>query len=178
MNPIPPPQDRPSFWKTTGGVLTAAGTFIAAVAGLITALAATGVFHPSAGSPPSSSSSAISSPPISSSAQSPSPVVDTSPAAPARASIVLVYSGDSLACSLQLDFLLSGQSIQPTGNRYTVRNVDTGPQQYSVAGTISCPTAGFCTADGSGTIDVVDGHSYQVRWLNTAVGSCDVTLNG
>lgn len=55
MNPIPPQQDRPSFWKTTGGVLTAAGTFLGTVGGLVTALAATGVFHSSGGSLPSSS---------------------------------------------------------------------------------------------------------------------------
>ena len=105
-------------------------------------------------------------------------MVDTSTAAPGRASIVLVYSGDTQGCSLQLDFLIGGQSVQPTSNRYTVPNVQTGPQQYSVAGTISCPALGFCTADGSGVINVVPAHSYAVSWLNSAVGSCDVTLNG
>jgi hypothetical protein len=178
MNPTPPQEERSSFWRTVPGVLTATGTFIAAIGTLIGALAAAGVFQTAGDSTPSSSASSTTTSPAASSSQTPSPVVDSSSAPPGRASIVLVYNGDTQGCSLQLDFLIGGQSVQPTGNRYTVPNVETGPQQYSVAGTISCPTLGFCTADGSGVINVVPAHSYAVSWLNSAVGSCDVTLNG
>jgi hypothetical protein len=94
-----------------------------------------------------------------------------------RTSIDLVYTGDNLGCLLQLIVQIGRQTVQPTGNRFTVRNVQTGVQQYAIRGSISCVSAGVCTATGSGRIDVVDGHNYFVRWLNTAVGACDVTLN-
>jgi hypothetical protein len=53
--------------------------------------------------------------------------------------------------------------------------VQIGGQQYVFRGSISWPS-GTYQATGSGVIDVVDRHTYFVRWLNTATGICDVTL--
>jgi hypothetical protein len=67
--------------------------------------------------------------------------------------------------------------MQPTGNQYAVRDVQTGAQQYNISGSISCATAGVCNASGSGTVNVTEGRTYLITWLNTAVGGCDVTLH-
>ena len=95
----------------------------------------------------------------------------------ARASIDLVYDDQGLGCNLQLVVKVGSQSVQPTGSRYAMRHVETGLQSYTVRGGIACPTLGVCTASGSGRIDVAEGRSYVVSWLNTGIGSCEVSLN-
>lgn len=57
-----------------------------------------------------------------------------------------------------------------------MNGVETGTQQYAIRGSINCQTVGTCTAHGSGNIDVAEGRSYAITWANTALGSCDVTL--
>jgi len=167
MTPTPTPPERTSFWKSTAGLLTALATFIAAVGTLIGALAAAGVLHPSS----STSSSPTSSSPTSSSptSSSPPPRVDF-------VSIDLVYLGDRLGCTLNLIVQVGKQSAQPFGNRYTMHDVETGTQNYEIRGAITCPTVGRCDAHGSGSVDVAEGRSYNITWLNTSLGSCDVTL--
>jgi hypothetical protein len=93
------------------------------------------------------------------------------------ASIDLVYTGDQYGCVLNLVVEVGAQTVQPSGSRFTVRNVQPGVQQYEVRGSISCATIGNCAANGSGVVDVTDGDQYYVTWLNTTVGGCDVTLN-
>ncbi|MBV9163121.1 MAG: hypothetical protein JO309_06450 [Pseudonocardiales bacterium] len=93
-----------------------------------------------------------------------------------RASIDLAYPGDRFGCWLQLIVQIDDQTAQPNSNRFMMRNVLVGPQEYAITGSISCAVAGVCAATGSGIIDVVNNQSYLVSWLNTAVGRCQVTL--
>lgn len=57
-----------------------------------------------------------------------------------------------------------------------VDNVLTGAQSYTVTGSITCPTLGFCSAEGSGVIDVAQGRSFMVVWQNTDFALCSVAL--
>jgi hypothetical protein len=164
-----------SFWKTAPGIITAVAGFLTAVAALVGALAAAGVIGPSS-SPQTSTASA--EPPTT----SPTTTFDTPapapPPEPERAAVDLVYTGDQYGCALHLTIQIGEQTVIPTGSRFTVRNLLLGPQDYSVRGTISCPAAGVCSADGAGVIDVADGSEYYVSWLLTTTGGCDVALNG
>jgi hypothetical protein len=171
-----PTNESRSFWSTMPGILTAVGTVVTAIATLIGALAAAGVLGRGTTSTAGTAVAPVASQPANNerpttTTTSPKPAVD-------RGSIDLVYTGDNLGCVLTINVRIGGQTVQPTGNRYTVRNVATGSQQYSIQGTISCTAAGVCNASGSGVVDVIDGGSYFVRWLNTSVGRCDVTLDG
>ncbi|CUU59916.1 hypothetical protein Ga0074812_13340 [Parafrankia irregularis] len=179
-----------------GSVLIIAAAVVTAIGTLIGGLGAAGAFGGGRRSPitvsPVASQSTVTTTPATDSPTSPPPTTPptTRPArttapAPAessapstrqRASIRLVYEGDVFGCGLQLAVRVGGQTVFPSGRSYVVENVRTGEQEYSVQGTISCPTAGFCQASGTGTIDVVDGESYRVGWLNVAVGTCTVTL--
>lgn len=159
----------PTSNSTTGIVTTAAG-LIAAVGALIGGLAAAGVFSHNASPPP---------PPVSSgSTSSRTNSNSTSSSTPNLASIDLVYSGDTLGCVLQLTVQIDGQSALPTESRFTIHNVQTGAQQYTVRGRISCAAAGTgtCTATGSGVLDIENGRTYFVTWANTSPGACDVVL--
>lgn len=98
------------------------------------------------------------------------------PQANERGEVNLVYTGDTFGCSLRLTVKIGDQSAFPEGNSYVMRNVELGLTEYSVRGAISCTSLGNCEATGSGTIDVDDGSSYHVSWLNTSVGHCDVTI--
>ena len=165
-----------SFWKTVPGILTAVGGFLTAVAALIGALAAAGVIGPNASPSPVSPSS----PPATGSTAAPSSPTDSPEPPepePELASIDLVYTGDQYGCTLHLTVQVDGQTVLPSGNRFTIRNLPKGVQDYSIRGTISCLTVGSCTATGSGAIEVVVGHTYYVSWLNTTAGGCDVALN-
>jgi len=92
------------------------------------------------------------------------------------ATIQLRYPGDYGRCSLSLRISIGDKSFTPTSNLFTVRNVPTGDQNYQINGQIACPFVGMCVAHGSGSINVADGGTYDVGWLNTAIGQCDVGL--
>lgn len=169
MSLKPSPPERTSFWKSTAGMLTALGTFIAAIGTLVGALAAAGVLRQNNPPPPGSSSIASSSSISSSISSSPEPTAE-------HASIDLLYRGDRYGCALYLIVQVGSQSAEPSGSRFTMQNVETGVQKYAIRGSITCPTVGQCSARGSGSIDVAEGHSYAIVWLNTGVGNCDVTL--
>ena len=163
MEPRTPRNDSPSFWSTLPGLLTAIAGVLTAIATLVGALVAAGVIGPR---PPAPTPNPTSGPAPSS----------TSPS-PAEASINVAYTGDPLGCLLQLSIRIDGQTAQPTGTQYTITNVPTGVQPYDIRGAISCTAAGVCQANGSGQIDVADGRTYFISWLNTAVGACAVTLH-
>jgi hypothetical protein len=186
MYPTPPPPERQPerqpFLKTTTGVLTAAGTFIAAMAGLIGALTAAGIFDQGSTPTPVPQGTSNTIPttlaeqPQSSSQQpSPSPAPIPSPSSN-RASINLVYQDDSRGCALQLVVQVGSQSVEPTGNVYSMSNVETGVQQYAIGGVITCSiTPGACYAQGTGSVDVAEGRTYYVTWQGTDDG-CYVAL--
>jgi hypothetical protein len=185
MEPTAPTNGATSFWKTLPGILTAVAAFVTAVGTLIGALAAAGALdrgqQPAAGSAsvpaPSSSTTAAPEPPPTVVPGPPTAVPAPQTSAVALASIDIVYTGDQYGCVLNLVFEVGGQTVQPSGSRFPVRNVQPGVQQYEVRGSISCATLGNCAANGSGVVDVNDGDEYYVTWLNTSIGGCDVTLN-
>ncbi|WP_076825181.1 hypothetical protein [Frankia sp. CcI49] len=179
-----------------GSVLIIAAAVVTAIGTLIGGLGAAGAFGGGRRSPvtvspvanqPTVTATPATDPPVSPSPTTPpttrpprtttTPATESStPSTRQRASIRLVYEGDVFGCGLRLAVHVGGQTVFPSGPSYVMENVRTGEQEYSVQGTISCPTAGFCQASGTGTIDVVDGESYRVGWLNVAVGTCTVTL--
>lgn len=184
MQPTTPAGGSTSFWRTLPGLLTALAALLTAIGTLVAALATAGFFDTAA------NGSGPTAPPVTSTSEAPppepppEPTQESSPEPPPEpatvaadlAAIDLVYSGDAYGCVLQITVDVGGRSAQPTGNRFTMREVPTGPQDYAISGTISCAVAGFCTASGEGVIDVVDGRSYSVSWQNTGIGQCRVSL--
>jgi hypothetical protein len=164
-----------SFWKTAPGIITAVAGFLTAVAALVGSLAAVGVIGPTSSPPTTTTSTGTSS---STPTSTPVPPTTVPLPEPELASVDLVYTGDQYGCALHLTFEIDEQTVIPTGNRFSVRNLSPGARDYSVRGTISCPQAGVCTASGAGVIDVADGREYYVSWLVTTAGGCDVALNG
>jgi hypothetical protein len=169
-----------SFWSTGAGVLTAVAAFVTAIATLIGALAAAGVFEGDPG--PKKQEQVAAGPDSNSSGSQRTPQIDpvvgasNGGADPDRVSVDLVYAGDYYGCSLQFTVDIGGQTAHPTGNRFTIKNVPTGPQSYAIQGGITCASVGSCAATGSGVVDVAEDAEYNVTWLNTAYGQCDVTL--
>jgi hypothetical protein len=159
-------QPRKSFWTTIPGIITGTTAFLTAIAGLIAALSSVGLIG---GKPNPENFGSYQT-------GGQSPVVTTAAPAARNADVDLVYLGDNYGCNLQIVVNIGGQTAQPTGNRYTISNVPVGDQHYTVRGTITCATVGQCAASGSGNLTVMDGAEYDVVWLNTAVGRCDVTL--
>lgn len=89
--------------------------------------------------------------------------------------IKVVYAGDFFYCSLLLDVKIGKKSFRPVSNNYTVRDVALGKSDYTISGNITCPT-GYCTASGSGSLDIHDGGIYSVVWSNTGYAQCTVAL--
>jgi Trypsin-like peptidase domain/PEGA domain len=97
---------------------------------------------------------------------------------PATGDIKIHYGGDPHGCNLGIQITVGDESFRPTGYLFSARGVPLGSQDFSISGTIGCPGPVFCQASGSGTIDVRDGATYEVSWLNTSFGHCDVSLVG
>ena len=163
-------------------MLTAVAALVTAAAALIGALAAIGVFDQASGeegqpstTPPTQPST---TPPSTAPPNQPSTTPPTTPppVAPELVDVTLNYTGDPDGCLLPLTFTIGEQTVVPQGGSYTVSNVEVGLQDYSVAGTIQCPTLGSCQATGSGLIDIAAGRQFFVVWQNVAFGQCDVVL--
>lgn len=171
---------RKSFWSTLPGIATAVGGFLTAVAALVAALTGAGFLGPhdqgGRGTTPSAVATAAPVTTIAPTAVS-TPQEGQPGGGGDRAEVQLVYPGDNYGCVLQMIVNIGGQTAYPNGSSFTMENVPTGVQRYSIRGTISCQTVGHCTATGSGSVSVSDGVSYTVNWLNTAVGRCTVTLS-
>jgi serine/threonine-protein kinase len=97
-------------------------------------------------------------------------------ARPKFANITVAYTGDSYGCTLLLKINIGGRSFQPTGSSYAVSGVPVGVQNYGVTGTIGCRTAGVCTVSGYGTLNILEGSTFNVGWANTSYGRCSVQL--
>ncbi len=183
-DPLQPKTRSGAFLK---GVATFAG-LITAIAGLIGALAAVGVFEDDSQSlaqSPSLTTTQVESPSVQGKTQTattlatsvPSPPLTTQ-REPIRAAINLTYAGDLDGCGLLLSVEIGDQAFVPTGNNFVATNVLVGQQDYVVTGSIVCPTAGQCEASGSGVIDVSEGRSFAVEWLAAAFAQCTVVLRG
>ncbi len=98
------------------------------------------------------------------------------PQPPQTTYVTVVYKGDLYNCNLQIAINIGGMQFVPTANPFVVYNVPLGIQQYSISGTIGCPTIGVCTAGGFGQINVVPGGTYMVQWNNTGYAQCTVQL--
>jgi len=94
---------------------------------------------------------------------------------PETGSIILRYVGDYAACSLVLNVKIANKAFRPTSNVFPVDDIALGNQRYTIQGTIGC-LIGVCNASGSGQIDIEDGATYDVGWVNTAYGQCTVVL--
>ena len=90
--------------------------------------------------------------------------------------IRLQYTGDYLACSLDLRVTIGDKIFHPTSNSFPARGVPLGDQEYSIEGRIGCPNVGICNVRGSGSINISDGSVFNVVWQNTAYATCDVAL--
>jgi serine/threonine protein kinase len=97
-------------------------------------------------------------------------------AIPKYANITVVYTGDMYGCNLVLNMNVGGRTFHPTGSSYAVSTVPAGVQNYAINGTISCRTIGRCTASGSGSLNILEGKTYDVMWHNTSYGQCNVQL--
>ncbi len=86
--------------------------------------------------------------------------------------ITLKYMGDALDCNLNLNINIGGKVFNPNSNPFTVGNIPTGSQNYSVGGMITC---GFedCSAKGQGNLYIQDNAVYYVMWNYY---TCDVGL--
>lgn len=97
-----------------------------------------------------------------------------------RGTISVQYTGDAMGgCVLNLGMNLGGQDFAPTGNPYAVNGVALGASQYTISGSISCPSPNgplSCIANGAGSLRLRNGGVYNVVWQNTALGQCQVTL--
>ena len=93
-----------------------------------------------------------------------------------KARITIVYTGDYLGCSLGLDIRIGDKRFRPSGSEYSVTNVPLGDQNYEISGQISCQAAGVCAVYGSGSIDVRDGGTYAVGWVNSSYARCSAAL--
>jgi hypothetical protein len=113
------------------------------------------------------------------SAPQPAPPVssaDNQPNAARLATVMVVYSGDNLACSLDLNVQLGDRKFHPTANQVRLTGMPLGAQRYEIAGRIGCPYRGVCTASGSGSLNVRDGSVFHVVWRNTSYGKCSIGL--
>jgi hypothetical protein len=102
--------------------------------------------------------------------------VEPPPAQRETGAITLRYTGDVAYCSLLLNVKIGNKSFVPRGSLFPVTNLVLGNQNYTIQGTISCPLAGTCGASGTGQINVQDGGTFDVAWVNTGIGQCAVRL--
>lgn len=169
------------------GTLGAVTGLVTAVVGLIAALVSIGAFGGDDDSDETAPTTVTVQPLVpKSTTQStvPTPVTQTTVApttapttpTPSRASVTITYLGDLDGCGLGLAMTVGDRDFLPTGFSYQATSLLTGPQPYLIAGTISCPTIGQCTASGSGFVDVFEGAEFFVVWQNVSFGMCDVFL--
>jgi hypothetical protein len=92
----------------------------------------------------------------------------------AGASISLVNPG---ACAVALDITIGDKHFHPLSNPARLRGVSFGDQDYDVSGRIQCPGGAWCYAYGSGSINVEEGSTYSITWVNNLPGKCEVTLS-
>ena len=97
-----------------------------------------------------------------------------------RGAISVQYTGDAMGgCVLNLGMNVGGRDFAPTGNPYAVNDVALGSSQYTISGSISCPSPTgpvSCIATGAGPLLLRNGGLYNVVWQNTALGQCQVGL--
>ena len=95
-----------------------------------------------------------------------------------RASITIAYTGDYFGCRLPIEISIGDQSLYPAGSGYVFayNDVEVGQQPYQIEGQIQCPSIGNCQAFGNGSINVIPGNEYYIRWQNVAVGQCSIIL--
>lgn len=65
---------------------------------------------------------------------------------------------------------IAGTTFFPQGLRHVQRGLPLGDQSYDVAGQITCPTLGFCTVVGSGSIFITEQITYEVFWSPADIG--------
>ncbi len=109
---------------------------------------------------------------------SPDPAPPDTPAILDRASISIAYTGDYYGCRLPVEISIGDRSLYPSGSGYSFvyNDVAVGQQPYQIEGQIQCPSVGNCQAFGNGSINVIPGNEYYIRWQNVAVGQCSVIL--
>ena len=104
---------------------------------------------------------------------------------PVKADIALAYTGDLAGCGLTISVRLGDRTVVHYGNLFGVQGLPTGRTSYSVSGSISCPSIDpitglprpvSCLAMGRGELDVRDGGTYYIRWVNDSPGQCTISL--
>ncbi len=93
-----------------------------------------------------------------------------------RTAVTLAYAGDAAGCGLDISVDIADRSFRPVGLSFVATDVPVGVQDYQIRGTIGCPFVGQCEASGFGTIDVVAGRVFFVVWENVDFGLCDIAL--
>ena len=94
-------------------------------------------------------------------------------------SISVLYRGDYLYCTLNVDIVVGGmQAAFVQQNKFVVNGLEAGSQLYSISGQVVCPQAGSCLLGGQGTIDVVEDGTYYLVWQGgTGTSQCVAALN-
>lgn len=113
---------------------------------------------------------------VSSGKVEPPPSDTPKPAPPVTGTIFIRYTGDQLGCMLTLRIKIGKKSFVPTSNPYLISDIGLGEADYEIKGQISCPYVGICNASGSGSINVEDGATYDLVWVNTGIGVCSTEL--
>ena len=96
-----------------------------------------------------------------------------------QGSINIRYIGDTGNCAVNIVIQLekNNRFISPTGNFFSVDNLELGDEYYTIIGTIECPLWGAsCTASGEDDIFLEDGQIYDIVWENADFGECDIGL--
>ncbi len=86
--------------------------------------------------------------------------------------ITLKYMGDALDCNLNLNINIGGRTFNPTSNPFTIGNIPTGAQNYSINGSITCLLES-CSAAGRGTLYIQNNEVFYLMWN---IYNCEVGL--
>jgi hypothetical protein len=86
------------------------------------------------------------------------------PIQPITATVVLQSAPDRHNCTTDVNVVIGGKSVHPTTGSFAVSGVTAGPQDYSVAGLVSCPGRKASKVAGSGPIDIKEGAVFAIAW--------------
>jgi len=91
--------------------------------------------------------------------------------------IKLIYTGDDMGCSLEVNITVGGQTINPASPTVFLNNVPLGKQNYSISGLINCGFNGSCSVSGADVLEVTPGGTYYLVWANENLDAyCDAVL--